>query len=98
MRIITRRRLVDFWERFPDARDQLQTWYRIMKRADYGNPAEVKAQFGSASILKKGRMVFNICGNKYRLVATMRYDLHSIFIGAVMTHAEYDARIRDGTL
>jgi mRNA interferase HigB len=98
MRIITRRRLREFWEMHPDAEASLRIWEQIIRHAAYRSPAEVKAQFRHASMLGKNVTVFNICGNKYRLVVTMRYDLQKVFIRHVVTHEDYDRLSEDGLL
>ena len=63
MRVIAKKALREFWDRFPDAEDALKTWYAEAERAAWSNPGEIKAQYRSASILKNSRVVFNICGN-----------------------------------
>ena len=68
MRIIARKALRDYGEQQPSARDQLGAWYAEARHAEWATPADVKAKYGNASILKEGRVVFNICGNEYRLV------------------------------
>jgi mRNA interferase HigB len=98
MRVISRKRLKEFEERFPDAAGPLDDWYRMLKQKSYGDSHEVRRDFGSASFLGGGRTVFNIGGNKYRLVVEMRYDLSIVFIQKVLTHAEYDERMKRGTL
>lgn len=98
MRIITRRRLRDFWEAYPEAEESLRVWEQIIKRAMYSTPADVKAQFRHASMIGNNVTVFNICGNKYRLVVTMRYDLQKVFIRHVVTHEEYDRLTTSGLL
>lgn len=98
MRIISRRRLREFWEEHADAEGPLQAWYAIMKANTYENPHEVRDDFGTASFLGGSRTVFNIGGNKYRLVVDMRYDLGRIYIREVLTHDDYDRRTREGTL
>jgi len=90
MRIISRKRLREFGEGNPDAVKPLDDWYRIVRRAEYQTPQEVKAQFGSASVIGGTVTVFNIAGNKYRLVVSMRYDLQIVFVLHVFTHKEYD--------
>ena len=90
MRIISRKRLREFGEQHPDAVEPLDVWFRIIQRAKYRTPKEVKAQFGSASFLAGTKTVFNIGGNKYRLVVNMRYDLQIVFILHVFTHRQYD--------
>jgi len=98
MRVITRRHLREFWEEHPDAADALRTWEAIVKASSYTNPSEVKAQFGTASMLGENVTVFNICGNRYRLVVTMRCDLQRIYIRHVVTHEEYDDLTAKGLL
>ncbi len=90
MRIISKKALRDFWEREPSARGELEAWHAEAKHADWATPAAVKAHYGSASILKDGRAVFNICGNKYRLVVWINYDFFTVYVRFVGTHAEYD--------
>lgn len=71
MRIIALSTLKLFWEENPkyiDAKNPTLSWYQFALKADWSTPAEVKQDFGNASILKDGRVVFNIAGNKYRLV------------------------------
>lgn len=90
-RIISKKTLRDFWERFPDAEEAFKAWHAEAKAAAWQNPADVKAQFGNASILKDSRVVFNICGNKYRLIVKINYAASIILIRFVGTHKEYDA-------
>jgi mRNA interferase HigB len=68
----------------------LQDWYSQAADADWTQPADVKQQYGDASILRKGRVVFNISGNKYRLVVWINYPYRVIYIRFVGTHAKYD--------
>lgn len=90
MRIISKKALKDFWEREPAARSVLEAWHAEARSATWATPAEVKACYGNASILKDGRVVFNIGGNNYRLVAWINYDFLTIYVRFVGTHAEYD--------
>lgn len=98
MRIISRRRLREFWEKHADAEGPLQTWYAIMKNNTYENPHQVREDFATASFLGGSRTVFNIGGNKYRLVVDMRYDLGRVYVREVLTHDEYDRKAQEGTL
>ena len=91
MRVIAKKPLREFWERFPDAEGALETWFAEAERARWSNPGEIKAQYRSASILKDSRVVFNICGNKYRLVVKISYKNGIILIRFIGTHKEYDA-------
>ena len=89
--IISRKKLIDFWQRFPDAKEALESWYAEAKAANWQTPAEIKAQYRNASILKDSRVVFNICGNKYRLIVKISYHASIVLIRFVGTHKEYDA-------
>jgi mRNA interferase HigB len=93
MRVIALRTLKRFLESKPehaDAREPTLAWYRQTLRADWSSPAEVKRKIGNASILKDGRVVFNIAGNKYRIVAWINYPYRVVYIRFIGTHAQYD--------
>jgi mRNA interferase HigB len=90
MRIIARNTLRDYWENHSDVEDALKTWYYDASRADWQSPADVKEAYRNASIVANNRVVFNIKGNKYRLIVAIRYDIGIIFIRFIGTHAEYD--------
>jgi mRNA interferase HigB len=93
MRIIALSALKAFWETEPghdDACEPALAWYRHVLKADWSSPAEVKADFGNASILRDGRVVFNIAGNKYRVVVWINYAYRVVYIRFIGTHAQYD--------
>lgn len=90
MRVVAKKILRDFWEKYTDSEDQLKTWYKEASRAKWTNPNEIKASYTKASILKSGRVVFNICGNKYRLIVDINYPRQWIFIRFIGTQSEYD--------
>lgn len=90
MRVVAKRTLREFWERYPDAGDALKAWYAEAEAASWQNPAEIKTQYRSASIVGDNRVVFNICGNKYRLVVKISYKNGVVLIRFVGTHKEYD--------
>jgi mRNA interferase HigB len=93
MRIIALSTLKTFWENNPSYIDVIQptqAWYRHVLKASWASPAEVKADFKNASILKDGRVVFNIAGNKYRLVVWINYAYNVVYIRFIGTHAQYD--------
>lgn len=98
MRIISRRRLREFWEAYADAERPLQVWYAIVRADTYESPHELKEDFATASFLGGYRTVFNVGGNKYRLVVDMRYDLGRVYVREVLTHEEYDRRSLKGLL
>jgi mRNA interferase HigB len=90
MRIIAKKSLIEYWIAVPATKSELEAWHAETKSADWGTPAEVKAKYGNASILKDGRVVFNICGNKHRLVVWINYEFRAIYIRFLGTHKEYD--------
>jgi mRNA interferase HigB len=98
MHIITRARLTEFGQKYVDAAPQLREWMRIMRRKQYTGHLQVKSDFPTVDFIGSRKAVFNICGNAYRLVVDMRYDLGRIHIRHVATHAEYDRLIRRGLL
>lgn len=94
MRIVAVSTLKRFWESTAahmDAKVPLEAWYAFTGKSDWASPADVKKDFGSASILKEGRVVFNIAGNKYRLVVKINYPYRVVYIRFIGTHAQYDA-------
>jgi mRNA interferase HigB len=89
MHIITRKRLNEFAEKYPDTKPALQRWYRLMKSGQFRSFAELRATFPSAD--QVGRLtVFNIGGGKARLIAAIHYNRQKVYIRAVLTHDEYD--------
>jgi mRNA interferase HigB len=70
--------------------EHLQAWFKLVKAAHWASSAELKAQLRSASIVSAQRVVFNIKGNEYRLVAGINYQSQAVFIKWIGTHAEYD--------
>lgn len=93
MRIIALSTLKTFWEEnseYLDAKEATLAWYRHALRANWQTPTDVKQDFRNASILKDGRVVFNIAGNKYRLVVWINYVYQVIYIRFIGTHSQYD--------
>ena len=80
-----------FWEKYPDAEQPLKSWVDEAKKAAWAQPAEIKEQYRSASILKNRRVVFNIKGNDYRLVVSVAYHYQAVYVKFIGTHKEYDA-------
>ena len=89
-RILAKSTLREYWEECPDTEQYLKTWYDTAINADWKNPADVKQTYATASILKDNRIVFNIKGNSYRLVAKFNFEKQWIFIRFIGTHTEYD--------
>jgi mRNA interferase HigB len=90
MHVIAVKPLKDFWNRHPDSEGPLQAWYHEAKDAHWKNSAELKVRYPSASIINSERAVFNIGGNKYRLVVRINYKSETVFVRFVGTHAAYD--------
>lgn len=93
MRIIALSTLKALWEQNPaylDAKEPTLAWYRHTLKANWASPADVKTTFAKASILKDGRVVFNIAGNKYRLIVWINYTYRVVYIRFIGTHAQYD--------
>lgn len=93
MRIIALSALKTFRESSPSYADAIEpgmAWYRETLRAHWSTPNDVKAQFSSAGILRDGRVVFNIAGNKYRLVVWINYAYRVVYIRFIGTHKQYD--------
>ncbi len=89
-RIFAKSTLRQFWKKHPDAEQYLKTWYDTAKITHWRNPNDVKNTYANASILKNERIVFNIKGNSYRLVAKFNFEKQWIFIRFIGTHVAYD--------
>jgi len=89
-RIIAKSTLRLFWEKYADSEQYLKTWYDTAKNANWHSPNQEKESYIHASVLKNGRVVFNIKGNAYRLVVKFNYERQWAYIRFVGTHAEYD--------
>lgn len=90
MRVIAKKKLRDFWYKYPDCEQQLKSWHREAVKEIWKHPNQIKQQFPFASILENDRIVFNIKGNKYRLVVRINYSYSIIWIRFIGTHAQYD--------
>jgi mRNA interferase HigB len=90
MRVIAKKILREFWEKQNDSEEQLKTWYKEASKAVWASPNDIRSEYPKASILKNGRVVFNICGNKYRLIVQINYSRGWVFIRFIGTHSEYD--------
>jgi mRNA interferase HigB len=90
MRVISRKILREFWEKHPDSRQQLQAWYVDVKHANWTGPKDIKRIYPSVSFLAENRVVFNIKGNKYRVIVMVQYRFGQVYIRFVGTHQEYD--------
>lgn len=90
MRVIAKRILRDFWVKHNDSEEPLKTWYKEASKATWNDPSDIKAMYAEASILKNSRVIFNICGNKYRLIVEINYKRQWVFIRFIGTHKDYD--------
>jgi mRNA interferase HigB len=94
MRVISKRRLREFWEHHRDSRRPLEAWFRTVERADWADFSDVRGTFSVASgvALDCGlvAIVFNIGGNKDRLVTRIEYQFHVVYVKIVLTHRQYD--------
>ncbi|MBI4650610.1 type II toxin-antitoxin system HigB family toxin [Candidatus Desantisbacteria bacterium] len=90
MRIISVKRLREFWEKHSDSEQALRAWYEETKKSNWNNPNDIKQMYSSASILANNKAVFNIRGNTYRLVVAINYAYKIVFIRFIGTHKEYD--------
>jgi len=90
VRVIARKTLREFWERHTDAQQPLQAWYADVKHAIWKRPSDIKGVYRNASFIANNRVVFNIKGNKYRIVVVIHYEHSIVYIRFVGTHREYD--------
>ena len=90
MVIIAWSAIAAFYQEYPDAKNALENWYDITEEADWSNINDVKKTFNSADYVGNDRIVFNIKGNKYRLVALVIFRTRTVFIRFVGTHSAYD--------
>jgi mRNA interferase HigB len=90
MQIIAKRTLRLFWEKHPKAEAPLRAWFATVSAAQWRGPADVRAQFGSADFVADNRVIFDIAGNHFRLVAHVSYGFGRVLVKFVGTHAEYD--------
>jgi mRNA interferase HigB len=90
VRIIAKKTLRDFWQIHNDCEQPLKSWYKEASEANWKSPRDIKNKYPSASFLPENRVVFNIKGNKYRLIVKVNYDFSLIWIRFIGTHAAYD--------
>lgn len=90
MHVISRRTLSDYWQKVPETEQPLKAWFAEAQKAQWALPSDIKEKYRSASFLKGNRVVFNICGNKHRLIVRINYGSKTVFIRFVGSHSEYD--------
>ncbi|MCB1309163.1 MAG: type II toxin-antitoxin system HigB family toxin [Leptospiraceae bacterium] len=89
MHIISRKKLLDFIRKHPDSKSPLESWYKIIRNSSFSSPVDMRRAFPSADGVGKFT-VFNIGGNKYRLIAAIHYNRGKVYIRHVLTHRDYD--------
>jgi mRNA interferase HigB len=89
MRVISRRALRDFWERHPQAEAPLTAWFRIMEHGSFSDFNALKATFAAADYFAP-YTIFDVGGNKFRVIAVIHYDRRRVYVHDVFTHADYD--------
>jgi mRNA interferase HigB len=91
VQVIARRTLKEFWIRHPSAEGPIRAWFATAARAQWATPAEIKRQFGgTVDFVGDNRVIFDLGGNKYRLIAHISYEFGRILVKFIGTHAEYD--------
>jgi len=89
-RVFSKSTLREYWEKHPDSEQYLKTWYETVMNSNWERPNDVKETFVNASVMKNNRIIFNIKGNSYRLVAKFNYEKQWIFVKFIGTHSEYN--------
>ena len=89
MHVISKKALREFWEKYPDSQPPLVRWFKLIDKQEFGNFAELRAVFPSADQVGD-LIVFNIGGNKYRLIASIHFNRGKVYVRHMLTHAEYD--------
>ena len=91
MQIIAKRTLKQFWEKHPQSETPLRTWFAITDKQNWKSPDDIKTQFGNTvDFVADNRVIFDIGGNKYRLIVHVAYPFKRVLIKFVGTHGEYD--------
>jgi len=90
MVILSKRVIREFGERYPDAAEALRVWFAVVEAADWNSLPELKMLYPKADYVGNDRYVFNIRGNRYRLIARIHFDIRTVYIRFLSTHAEYD--------
>jgi mRNA interferase HigB len=91
MQIVALRTLRLFWERHPQAETPIRVWYTVASRADWKSPDDIKRQFGATvDFTSDNRAIFDLSGNKYRLIVHISYVYKRILVKFIGTHADYD--------
>jgi len=95
MRVIARKTLVEYGKKYPEAKGQLDVWYRLVNNEDWNNFNDVKRFSNSADLIENNRVIFNIKGNHYRLEVKIAFKIQEIYVIWFGTHKEYDKRNKE---
>lgn len=90
MIVVAKRVLREFWEIYPESKMQLNAWYKEAQKGKWNSPHKIKSEYPTASIIKNNRVVFNICGNRYRLIVEINYIRLWVFVRFIGNHKRYD--------
>ena len=92
MRIISKKTIKDFYEQtlYQDSKESLEAWHKEVMKADWKNPNDIKEQYRNSSIVGNNRVVFNIHGNKHRLIVQINYFAQVVYVRFIGTHKQYD--------
>ena len=90
MNVVSRRTLVEFWTLHPRAKSPLSAWYDITRAAEWRTPQDVRDDFNTVDFVGDNRVIFDIGGNNYRLVARISYRFKQVMVKFVGTHRDYD--------
>ena len=91
MRIISEARLREFWQKYPQSESPMREWIAVVRLADWQSFSDVRATFNHADVYGSCT-IFDVGGNKYRIIAKINYPKHIVFIRSVLTHPEYDRK------
>ncbi|MCG8337632.1 MAG: type II toxin-antitoxin system HigB family toxin [Proteobacteria bacterium] len=89
MRIISKRKLREFWLKHPQAEIPLNNWFKTISKCNFKSLVDLKAAFPSADLVGK-LIIFNVSGNKFRLITAIHFNTNTVYVRDVLTHAEYD--------
>lgn len=89
-RIVAKRTFREFWGKYPDSEQYLKTWFDTVRKSDWQSANDIESTYATASILRDGRVVFNVKGNTYRLIVRFNFEKQWAFIRFIGTHAKYD--------
>ena len=88
--VIAKSTLREFWERYPDSQDALETWYKFLRQGEYPNFASIRDVFGSVDFVQPDYLIFDIRGNNYRIIVRVNFTFKTIWIKHILTHAQYN--------